>query len=208
MKSVDKSGRIIRYTLLDRFRIKTGNIFWYVIDNFSCKFEKVASLYEKYITDEYVKEGQRFNLSKSKSILHIGCGAYPITVVTLAELNGGKIVGLERNLKEAKKAKKIIKQKKLEDRIKIIEGDGTYLPIKEFDTIIVSGCSVPKITLLEHIFDNAKPNTKIIVRELISKSNIINRLIESSDNIEILEKIQSSPFPTSSWDSFYLIKKA
>ena len=207
MKNINKTDRNYRYTLIDRLRIKNGNIFWYLIDNLSCKFSRIAKLYEKYISEVYRKEGRQFNLSESKNILHIGCGAYPITIITLAEFNGGKIVGLDKSLNEVEKAKKIIKQKKLDDRIDIIFGNGTDFPIKEFDTIIVSGCSVPKIPLLEHIFKNAKPNTKIIVRELISKSDIVNRLIESSDNIEILEKIQSNPFPASSWDSFYLLKK-
>jgi len=70
----------------------------------------------------------------------------------------------------------------------------------------VSGCSVPKIKVLEHIFKDAKPQSKIIIRTSYLTESIINSLNPDRD-ITIVKKIGNHPFPTSRWESFYLIKE-
>lgn len=194
------------YSLIDKINIKKSSLFWYFVDRFSCKLDKLAELYEKTISGEYRREAKIFDISDSKNILHIGCGAYPISTMTLAETNGGKITGIDRNLKDVELAKEIIKKKKLEDKVQIDHGDGTDYPVDNFDTIIISGCSIPKINILKHIFQTAKPNTKIIVREAHTTSNATDNFINSCKNIRIIKRIENHPFASSRWESFYLLK--
>ena len=134
------------------FYIKQSNFFWHLVDKFSCKLERLGALYEKVLSKTYKKEGNKLGIYDAENILHIGCGSYPVTAITLAELNGGKIVGIDRNKKAIEPAIEVIKNKNLEDRIKIEHGDGTSYPLDNFDTIIISGCSVPKLKVLKHIF--------------------------------------------------------
>jgi len=194
------------YSFRDKVFLKKSISFWIFVDRLSCKLDNIARLYEKYISEEYRKEASIFNISDSKNILHIGCGAYPITAMTLADTNGGKITAIDRNPKDLKLAKEIIKRKNLEDRIRIENGDGTSYPVDDFDMIVVSGCSVPKIEVLNHIFQNAKPKTKIIVRESYTISKAVDNLINSYKNIKILKRIESHPFSSSGWESLYLLK--
>lgn len=187
--------------------MKIANYFWYYVDKFSCKLIRFAKLYEKTLSKVYVKEGKEFGIHNVKNILHVGCGAYPVSALTLAELNGGSIVGIDSNPKVIKPAIKIIKKKNLEDRVKIKYGNGASYPLDNFDMIVVSGCAAPKIKVVKHIFQTAKPGTKIIVRELYSSKKVFDDLISTYKNIEIIKRIENRPFMTSKWESFYLEKK-
>ena len=193
------------YTPKHIFNKKGSVLFWDFADKLSCKMVKLAELYEKTIGGAYREEIEKFVLSKAKNILHIGCGSYPITAMILAEMDDVKIVTIDNKSKSIKLANDVIKKKKLDEKIKAVYGDGAKYPLDGFDTIIVSGCSVPKIKVLKHIFKDAKPQSKIIVRTSNLNESIINGLNPNKD-ITIVKKFENHPFPTSRWKSFCLIK--
>jgi len=205
-RNSDEDCLSYNYSFKDKFRITKSNIFWKTIDYIACKIKSFAKLYENTITKEYERESKLFNISKSKNILHIGCGSYPVTAITLAKINGCKVVAIDNDPRAIKLANKVITRKKMEDRIAINIGDGRTYPIKQFDTIIISSCSVPKIEILNNIFRTAKINCKIIVREIYGPSEAVVDCINNHENIKILRRIGNHPFPTSKWESFYLIK--
>ncbi len=198
------------YRFIEDLDIKLSNYFWQCIDILSCKMKKIAKIYEKTISKEYEKESKLFDISNNKNILHIGCGAYPITALTLAKINGAKIVGIDGNPKFIKLAKNIVQEKNLCKRITIEQGDGTNYPVEEFDTIIISGCAFPKQKILEHVFENAKSGSKTIFRTSGPSSKSITNLINLHQEFTIIEKIENHPFPFAKpfgWESFHLIKK-
>lgn len=195
------------YSFIDKIHMKTTSYFWYFVDKFSCKLDKLADRYLKTISAVYRKEGKEFGIYNAENVLHIGCGAFPISAMTLAEENGRKIVGIDSNPKVIAPAKEVIKKRNLENKIKIEFGNGANYPIDNFDMVVISGCAVPKIKVVEHIFQKAKPGTKIIVRELYSTNNVLDRLINSYDDIKIIKKIYNNPFINSKWESLYLEKK-
>ena len=131
---------------LDR---KTANYYWNIIDNLAYKMDKIAELYENKISKEYEKEYKKFSIQKDSNILHIGCGAYPITAMTLTRMNGAKIVGIDKNPKSVKIARKLILKKNLQDKVTIEQGNGDNYPVDSFDTIIISGCSYPREKILK-----------------------------------------------------------
>ena len=104
-----------------------------------------------------------FNLKNAENILHIGCGAFPISAMILHEVNGGKIVGIDSNSKFVNLARKVINNKNLSDRIEIKHGNGMSFPLNDFDTIIISSCSNPKIKILEHVFKTAIPQITVAI---------------------------------------------
>lgn len=197
-----------RYNFLDIFVIKKTNLFWKVVDYLSFKLEKLGNLYEKIISKNYVRESKIFDISESKNILHIGCGAYPITTITLAKFNGGNIVGIDKNQKAVEKADYIIRKKGFIDRVKIEKGNGESYPVDKFDAIIVSSCSIPKSKILEHLFKSAKSDCKIIIRESVGPGKLVSTYIDAYDgSISFIKRIHNYTFPTFHWDSFYLLKK-
>jgi protein-L-isoaspartate O-methyltransferase len=202
------NSKIYRYNFLDILVIKKTNLFWKVVDYLSYKLEKLGNLYEKTISKNYVRESEIFDISESKNILHIGCGAYPITTITLAKFNGGNIVGIDKNQKAVEKADYIIRKKGFIDRVKIEKGSGECYPVDKFDAIIVSSCSTPKSKILEHLFNSAKPDCKIIIRESVGPGKLVSTYIDAYDgSISFINKIHNYNFPTFHWDSFYLLKK-
>jgi len=194
------------YTLMQIYRIKKANLFWKIVDELACKIDKIAKIYEKLIGNEYRKERKKFVLSKAKKILHIGCGSYPITAIVLAEMNDVNIVTIDNNARAVKLANKVIGRKNLDGKIRVEHEHGTRYSLDEFDTIIISGCSVPKIKVLEYVLKNAKPQSRIIVRDsFLDMESIINNLNIHHD-ITIVEKIENHPFSRIRWKSFYLVK--
>jgi len=201
-------SNIYRYNFLDIITIKNSNFFWKIVDNLSYKLEKLGNLYEKTISKSYVKETEIFDISGSKNILHIGCGAYPITTITLAKFNGGNIVGIDKNPKAVEKADEIIRKKGFSNRVKIEKGDGESYPVDKFDAIIVSSCSIPKSKILENLFNSAKKDCKIIVRERLGPSKLVSSYIDIyAGSISFVNRIHNYAFPTFHWESFYLLKK-
>lgn len=192
---------------MDKFYRYKGNFFWYCVDLLSCKIDKIAKMYEKYIGSKYKKEIEAFGLKNHKNVLHIGSGSYPISALTLSKNNCVKITGIDRNAFSVNLARKIIEQKKLEEKIEIINSNGFSYPVDSFDLIIVSGCSVPKIPVLEHILKNAKKGSRIIIREGEHTIESARELIDKYPNISILKELKCYPAPTMEWTSFYLEKK-
>jgi len=184
---------------------KTGSIFWHIIDRLSSRSKLIANIYEETVGKEYKKERKTFDFSKSKKILHIGGGAYPITAFNLSNLNNVEIVTIDHNKKSIEIAKKMIKEKNLGHKISAKVGNGTNYPLNGFDTIIISGCSFPKIQVINYVLKNAEPNTRIIIREGICKNQIIDNL-GSMDDIKIENKIFCRAFPTSAWNSVMVQK--
>lgn len=191
---------------MDLYRIKKSYIFWILIDLLACYIGILAKLYEKTIGNEYKRERDEFILSKAKKILHIGCGSYPITAMVLAEMDNVNIVTIDNNNRAVKLANKVIKRKNLNEKIIVEQGDGTKYPLDDFDTIIVSSCSIPKLKVLEHVFKDAKPQTKIIIRDSILDMESIIKNSNPHKNITIKEKIENCSFPNFSWNSFLLVK--
>ena len=207
-KNNEKNCQISDYSFKTKFNISRYNYFWKAIDFVACKVKRFAKVYENTISKEYIREGDLFKISDSKNILHIGCGSYPVTAITLAKLNGSKVVGIDIDARAIKMATEIINRKNLQDKISLDIGDGRNYPLDNFDTIIISSCSVPKIDILNHIFNTANNNCKIIVREINGASTSVVDCINLHKNIEIIKRIGNHPFPTSSWESFCLKKNS
>jgi precorrin-6B methylase 2 len=206
---MDKHEAVIKYpiTYSKKINLKIGNLFWHLIDRLSSISDFIAGLYEKTVGNEYRNEREKFNLSKSKKILHIGCGSYPMTALILAEMSGVKIVAIDHNEKCVKITKKVLDQKNMNGKIYAEFGEGINYPLKGFDTIIASGFSQPKIQVIKHILQNSDKKSKIIIREPYYKDKIIKDILKNYTNVELIKKINNHAFRTSNWESFYITKK-
>ena len=192
---------------LEGIKTKRVNVYWHLVDRLSYKSKLIANIYEKTIGASYRDEIGKFKLKDSKNILHIGCGSYPITAMCLLEIKDAKIVTIDIYKKSLELAKKLIKRKNLEGKINVSYGDGKKFPLDSFDTIIVSGCSVPKIQVWSHILNNAKPNTRIIIRITNFDPDTIMELTDSKGKVKFIDELYCKPYPTCYWDSYLFVKK-
>ncbi|MCK5636819.1 MAG: class I SAM-dependent methyltransferase [Thermoplasmatales archaeon] len=203
-----KGGTFIDYKNDSReeFNTKRANHFWKIVDILDCKIKPIAKLYEKTIGKKYMEESKHFNLSNAKRVLHIGCGSYPITAMKLAEMGYDNIVTIDQDAKALKRANKVLYKRNLNGRIKAEKGSGTTYPLGEFDTIIVSGCSVPKKQVLEHILKNSEPKTRIIVRKTELDVDSFIKNLNPPQDVSIIDKKENYIVPTIYWDSILIIK--
>ncbi len=174
---------------------KSTNLFWLIIDTLSYRNNKIAQIYNHSIGKEYFAEYAKLGISKENRILHIGCGPYPLTEISLAQQFGAKVVGIDKNPKTIKMAKDIIKDKSLESLVTIEHANGIDYPMNNFDMIIISSCAFPKPEILENILHNAKNNCIITIRELdIALANVY-AILSKHKNIDIIKKSHHNPAP-------------
>ena len=187
------------------------NILWRGIDIIAENFPIFAyRYYQKIIGEEYQKEYHQFNISADDSVLHIGCGTYPLTELILRSVcNPKKIKGIDNRKKATDIAQKYISTQKKNRRITIDYGDGTQYDLNGYSTIIISSCATPKTPILNHLIHNAPSDTKIILREVESSAPSIYSFLKCQKNLSIQDSIIHHPFPfvkPFGWIS-YLIKK-
>jgi len=199
--------------IIDRiaiFFIRTiSNYYWIIIDILSHNNKKLADKYNKSIGNEYKKECKLLNISKGDKILHIGCGSYPLTEMTLANLFDINIVGIDKNERAVQRARKVIIKEKLQKKISINKGNGANYPVGSFDLIIVSGCALPKNAILTHIFKKAKKNCNIIIRDLEGAMEDTINCINAHKNIHLEREIYH-PSPSRyllGWNAFHVKKR-
>ena len=189
---------------------KSSNLFWEVTDDWAYKSEKISRYYDKTIGGDYEREYNECGIPPDSKVLHIGCGAYPLTEMTLAQAHVHSIVGIDRNPITVKRAREVILRRNLQGKISIEHGDGINYPVKDFDVIIASSCSLPKALILQHLIATAKSQSKIVVRELDIAAGDILHCINTHQEV-ILEKcLHHNPFPfiePMGWSTYCLRKK-
>lgn len=187
------------HNIVNQFAIyvikKLSNFFWEIADIWSYKNAKIAKYYNKSIGWEYTEEYRECEITPDSAVLHIGCGSYPLTEIMLAQINVRRVVGIDKNPLTVQRAQEVIRRRNLQGKIAIIHGDGLNYPVEEFDVIIISSCSLPKVQILEHLFTAAKPHSKIIVREVDIATNEIVKSIESHQGIVLDKRMRHNPFP-------------
>ncbi len=188
----------------------TANIFWKTMDTLAYHNRKIDEIYERIIGGEYTRECNTFHLSKHQKILHIGCGAYPLTEIILAQTTKLPIVGVDKDQRAVQRALHLIKKKKLDQQVTIVNANGLEYSLSGFDVIIISSCSTPKIDVLKTIFSRAPSGTTIIVREIGSALDSIVGYIKKNPELELLDSIRHfkfSIFGPIIWNSLRLKKK-
>jgi precorrin-6B methylase 2 len=193
-------------TLFEDMNRNKANIFWHLIDIFSGLISVIGLLYESHIGKEYEKEKNTFHLKNNQSILHIGCGAYPITAIIFSKYTNKKIVAIDKNPFVVRIANAVVKKKHLEDKIIIEHGEGSNYKIGNFDIIIVSSCSIPKEKVIENVVTNAKKPSTIIIRELFSEITHFKQILQSYSQVKKNGEIDCHVFPNLHWISFCFSK--
>jgi precorrin-6B methylase 2 len=208
------SKRDMRSRRSDRlgiYLVKKGfNYFWEIIDVMSVKSERIAAMYEKSIGEQYRNEFQKSGLSETGKILHIGCGAYPLSELSIARFSKGDIVGIDKNPKAVRLANRVIKKKDLAGRISIVHGNGVNFEVDGFDAIIISSCSLPKGRILDNVFRLAKKKSMIIVRETSIATSDVFASINDRNDITLVKRLHNTPgppFSRLSWNTFFLTKQ-
>mgnify|MGYP006306722671 FL=1 len=173
-----------------------ANYLWKVIDLLAYNFPIFAkNYYDRSIGSQYRREYYTYDIKKTDKVIHIGCGIFPLTEITLAQTTNATIHGIDKDKKIINKALQAVNYYGLNEKIQITHGNGTSFPLKDYSVIIISSCASPKIPILTHIINEMKSGSKIIIREVESSSNLIFSELEKNNKIKFVDSITHQPFP-------------
>jgi len=188
-----------------------ANFYWTFIDLLANQFDAFAlHYYDNSIGSEYRREYQKYQINNNDNILHIGCGIFPLTEITLARQTNATIVGIDKNKRIIQKALSSVQHYGLENQIRIKHGVGEKFPLSSFSVIIISSCASPKKSILNHIINQMNPGAKIIIREVESSSKSLFETLSKQQNLSFCGSISHHPFPFYSpfgWESQCYMKK-
>jgi len=150
----------------------------------------------------FIKEIKMVNITPKDKVLFIGCGILPTGPIIIAEETEAKVVTIDNNIRAIKFAQSHIRKKGLIDKIKIEYADGVGYPVENFDFIFIATNVWPIEPILKHLYNNMKPDAKIICKGI---KNDVAELFEKSElnNMYSIENITKNPKTY----SFLLTKK-
>jgi 2-polyprenyl-3-methyl-5-hydroxy-6-metoxy-1,4-benzoquinol methylase len=139
---------------------------YYYLEVFSVKSRFVHRWYTKWIGNIFVDEFQLAEVTEQDQVLHIGCGSLPTMSILAATEAHVKVVAIDNDRKAIQRAKQYIASQHLSDRIMVEYGDGTAYPVHPFDVIFIATNVTPIDSMLQNLRVNAKPEARIICRDL------------------------------------------
>ena len=84
------------------------------------------------------------SLSPDETLVFVGCGPLPVTLILLSRLYGFRSIGLDTNPQAVSVATKCIGRLGLEREVSIVEGDESALRDLEWDSVLVAALAEPK----------------------------------------------------------------
>ena len=169
------------------------NKLYYFFEIFSNHSNFFIRAYIRFHAPSVKKEIEIANLSNSKKILHIGCGAIPYTSIILSNNTDADIVGIDYNLSVVKNAKRLVNRFFLNKKIQIKFGDGKTYDVLGFNLIIISNGIDQQDVVLKNVYNSVKNGTKIILRGSVTEKNdylnsMIRKYSVKSQNLLLTQK--------------------
>lgn len=122
--------------------------------------------YTQWIGDIFVDEFHMANVTSQDMVLHIGCGSLPTMSIMGAKNAHAKVTAIDNNLHVVKRAQRYVHKQGLSDLITVTHADGKSYPVETFDVIFIAINVLPIDTVFRHLAMNAKPQVRIICRDL------------------------------------------
>ena len=134
------------------------------LERLAVRFRFFTTIYIAMNRKMTLDEFAMVDLPKGCSVLDIGCGSLPWTLLILAQNKKWRFVGIDRDHKAVVSANKIMSSFNLSDRVEIREADGLDVDTTGFDLVIVAFGVNPRIKLLEKIGKNLKQKGVVVFR--------------------------------------------
>jgi len=133
-------------------------------------------------------EYQGAGLRPGDCVLFLGSGPLPISLIVLCHQYGLRGIGIEQEPDRAELSRRVLAKLGLSDRIRIIEGNHSTLPLKErTDLIMVAAQAEPKKEIFDHLANVLPAETKISYR-LYDKG--LRRLLDTFYRYELPEPFE------------------
>ncbi len=118
---------------------------------------------ETFYSDLLEREMEMVSLCPGDNVLHIGCGALPLTALNLAE-KGLKVTAVDIDPTAVLRAKRFLKQMGGEDAVEVRHADGGKMSANQFDAVWISLHVAPKREIVSNLLSNLRPGAHLVYR--------------------------------------------
>ncbi|PXF58465.1 MAG: methyltransferase [Candidatus Methanogaster sp.] len=132
-------------------------------------------------------EYQGSGLEPGDSVVFIGSGPLPLSLIMLCHQHGLRGIGIEQEPARARLSRRVLMQLGLSDQIEIIEGNHFGLPSNGCKLVMVAAAAEPKKEIFDHLANMIPAGTKISYR-IYEKG--LRRLLETSSFLELPEQFE------------------
>jgi len=145
-------------------------------------------------------------LKPGDTVLFLGSGPLPLTLIVLCHQHGTGGIGIEQDPKRVKLSRKVLEKLGLSSQIRIIRGNHQTLPLEELpDLIMVAAQAEPKKEIFDHLAGVLPAGTKISYR---TYEKGLRRMLDTFYRYELPEQLREylriSPEPPANNTSVFL----
>jgi len=103
--------------------------------------------YEALVRDQI----EAMHIPAHSTLIFIGCGSVPASLVLMSRLYGIRSVGLENSSEAVELSRKVIQRLGLEKKIEIVHGDDSDLEKLDWGAVLVSALAEPKARIFQSL---------------------------------------------------------
>lgn len=152
------------------------------LEELNCRWPRLARRYGRRFYEAMVREEARLaGIEPGAHLLHVGCGAYPFTALTLAQL-GYTVVGVDRDPGAAAMARRVVKAMGRQERIRIEHAHGESVNTSAFDAVWVSLHVWPRAAVLANCLQGLRIGGRMVVRDAAGPLRLLYRQMSPAGN--------------------------
>ena len=125
----------------------------------------IGTIYTAFFRQMTINEFQMACIRPDHRVLHVGCGSVPNTLLILAEALPALYVGIDRDSVAVDRAREMVQEYGLEQRVMIEEDDALTVDYSSFDLIILSLGVEPREAILAAMRESMQSDAKIVARK-------------------------------------------
>lgn len=137
----------------------------------------LGDAYIKFFERATLEEFEMVDICEDDEVLHIGCGALPNTLISLAKNIPAHYTGIDRDEEAVEIARRVVRRYNLTN-VRIEYGDAMDYPLNGYDLIIISFGVGEEEKVFERIRREAKEGAKVIYRK---QWDFMNRIYKRED---------------------------
>ena len=178
---------IVRFRNLYSLRLETENAYsilessqpWEVLEKFTH-----YSNYVQLAQSEYQGSG----LKPGDSVVFLGSGPLPLSLIIMCHQNGLKGVGIEQEPDRAKLSREVVEKLGLSSQIEIKTGNHFSLPLKsKYELLMVAAAAEPKIEIFNYLASVLPARMRLSYR-IYEKG--LRRVLETGFQFELPEQFK------------------
>lgn len=147
--------------------------------------DPIATLDSFHFYDRYIglieNESQLANFNKDKTLVFIGSGPLPLTLIMFNKVFKCRCIGIEVQKEVAELSRNVIEKLRLNEDIKIIVGDEKSIEGLDYNILMVAALAEPKERVFANIWEIVNEKTPVLYRTYTGMRAILYSPVTEKD---------------------------